>query len=284
MDFGVMMFPTDYAVTPDEIARMAEERGFESLFFPEHTHIPASRETDYPGGGELPLEYSHTHDPFVALTAAAAATERLRVGTGICLVIERDPITTAKEVASLDQLSGGRLLFGVGAGWNAEEMRNHGTDPARRFGVMHERIEAMKEIWTQDEAAYHGRYVDFDRIWSWPKPAQRPHPPIIVGGNGRRVLDRVIAYGDEWMPNRIGAPGELGERVERLGRMAADAGRATPKVSLYAAPAKPAEIQRYETVGVSRYVLYVPPVQHPEAEERLDHLARVVEDYRAGGS
>jgi probable F420-dependent oxidoreductase len=284
MDFGVMMFPTDYAVTPDEIARMAEERGFESLFFPEHTHIPASRETDYPGGGELPLEYSHTHDPFVALTAAAAATERLRVGTGICLVIERDPITTAKEVASLDQLSGGRLLFGVGAGWNAEEMRNHGTDPARRFGVMRERIEAMKAIWTHDEASYHGRYVDFDRIWSWPKPAQRPHPPIIVGGNGRRVLDRVIAYGDEWMPNRIGAPGELGERVERLGRMAADAGRATPKVSLYAAPAKPAEIQRYETVGVSRYVLYVPPVQRPEAEERLDHLARVVEDYRAGGS
>jgi probable F420-dependent oxidoreductase len=284
MDFGVMMFPTDYAVAPGEIARMAEERGFESLFFPEHTHIPASRETDYPGGGELPLEYSHTHDPFVALTAAAAATERLRVGTGICLVIERDPITTAKEVASLDQLSGGRLLFGVGAGWNAEEMRNHGTDPARRFGVMHERIEAMKEIWTHDEASYHGRYVDFDRIWSWPKPAQRPHPPIIVGGNGRRVLDRVIAYGDEWMPNRIGAPGELGERVERLGRMAADAGRATPKVSLYAAPAKPAEIQRYEAVGVSRYVLYVPPVSRPEAEERLDHLARVVEDYRAGGS
>jgi probable F420-dependent oxidoreductase len=284
MDFGVMMFPTDYAVAPGEIARMAEERGFESLFFPEHTHIPASRETDYPGGGELPLEYSHTHDPFVALTAAAAATERLRVGTGICLVIERDPITTAKEVASLDQLSGGRLLFGVGAGWNAEEMRNHGTDPARRFGVMRERIEAMKAIWTHDEASYHGRYVDFDRIWSWPKPAQRPHPPIIVGGNGRRVLDRVIAYGDEWMPNRIGAPEELGERVERLGRMAADAGRATPKVSLYAAPAKPAEIQRYETVGVSRYVLYVPPVQHPEAEERLDHLARVVEDYRAGGS
>jgi probable F420-dependent oxidoreductase len=284
MDFGVMMFPTDYAVAPGEIARMAEERGFESLFFPEHTHIPASRETDYPGGGELPLEYSHTHDPFVALTAAAAATERLRVGTGICLVIERDPITTAKEVASLDQLSSGRLLFGVGAGWKAEEMRNHGTDPARRFGVMRERIEAMKAIWTHDEASYHGRYVDFDRIWSWPKPAQRPHPPIIVGGNGRRVLDRVIAYGDEWMPNRIGAPGELGERVERLGRMAADAGRATPKVSLYAAPAKPAEIQRYEAVGVSRYVLYVPPVSRPEAEERLDHLARVVEDYRAGGS
>ena len=284
MDFGVTMFPTDYAVAPDELARMAEERGFESLFFPEHTHIPTSRRTRYPGGGELPPEYSHTHDPFVALTAAAAATERLLVGTGICLVIERDPITTAKEVASLDHLSGGRFLFGVGAGWNAEEMENHGTDPRRRFGVMRERIEAMKAIWAQDEASYRGRYVDFDGIWSWPKPVQRPHPPIVVGGRGGRVLDRVIAYGDEWMPNRIGSPEELDGRVERLRHMAAAAGRPAPKVGLYAAPAKPADIERYEEVGVGRYVLYVPPVARPEAEERLDHLARVVEEYRAAGS
>jgi probable F420-dependent oxidoreductase len=284
MDFGVMMFPTDYAVAPADIARMAEERGFESLFFPEHTHIPASRETDYPGGGELPPEYSHTHDPFVALTAAAAATERLLIGTGICLVIERDPITTAKEVASLDQLSGGRFLFGVGAGWNAEEMENHGTEPSRRFGVMRERIEAMKAIWTEDEASYHGRHVDFERIWSWPKPAQRPHPPIIVGGNGKHVLDRVVAYGDEWMPNRIESVEELGERMELLGQMAADAGRPTPKVGLYAAPAKPAEIERYEAIGVGRYVFWVPPSPRPEADERLDHLARVVEEYRAAGS
>jgi probable F420-dependent oxidoreductase len=284
MDFGVMMFPTDYAVRPDELARMAEERGFESLFFPEHTHIPASRRTRYPGGGELPAEYSRTHDPFVALTAAAGATERLLVGTGICLVIERDPITTAKEVASLDHLSGGRFLFGVGAGWNAEEMENHGTDPGARFGVMRERVEAMKAIWTADEASYHGRHVDFDRIWSWPKPLQRPNPPIVVGGNGERVLDRVIAYGDEWMPNRIGSPDELSGRVERLRHMAADAGRPAPKVSLYAGPARPAEIGRYEGVGVGRYVLYVPPVARPEAEERLDHLTRVVEEYRAAGS
>jgi probable F420-dependent oxidoreductase len=284
MDFGVTMFPTDYAVAPDELARMAEERGFESLFFPEHTHIPTSRRTRYPGGGELPPEYSHTHDPFVALTAAAAATERLLVGTGICLVIERDPITTAKEVASLDHLSGGRFLFGVGAGWNAEEMENHGTDPGERFGVMRERIEAMKAIWAQDEASYRGRYVDFDGIWSWPKPVQRPHPPIVVGGRGGRVLDRVIAYGDEWMPNRIGSPEELDGRVERLRHMAAAAGRPAPKVGLYAAPAKPADIERYEEVGVGRYVLYVPPVARPEAEERLDHLARVVEEYRAAGS
>jgi probable F420-dependent oxidoreductase len=284
MDFGVMMFPTDYAVEPNEIARMAEERGFESLFLPEHTHIPASRETDYPGGGELPDEYSHTHDPFVALTAAAAATERLLIGTGICLVIERDPITTAKEVASLDQLSGGRFLFGVGAGWNREEMLNHGTDPSRRFSVMRERIEAMKTIWTEDEASYHGRYVDFDRIWSWPKPAQRPHPPIIVGGNGDRVLDRVIAYGDEWMPNRIESVDELQARIDRLGQMAADAGRQAPKVGLYAAPAQANEMEAYEAIGVARYVLFVPPAPRPEAEARLDHLTGLIEEYRAAGS
>src|SRR5205807_10329517 len=189
--FGLGTFPTAGAPSPADLAVMAEERGFESLFFPEHTHIPASRETPYPAGGELPPEYSRTYDPFVALTAAAAATERLLVGTGICLVIERDSIVTAKEVASLDRLSGGRFLFGVGAGWNVEEMRNHGTDSSQRFGIMRERIEAMKAIWAEEEASYTGRYVNFERIWSWPKPSQEPHPPILVGGNGPRVLERV---------------------------------------------------------------------------------------------
>jgi len=284
MDFGVMMFPTDYAVRPDEVARMAEDRGFESILFPEHTHIPASRDTDYPGGGELPSEYAHTHDPFVALTAAASATQRLRVGTGICLVIERDPITTAKEVASLDQLSGGRFQFGVGAGWNREEMENHGTDPGRRFGVMRERIEAMKAVWTADEASYHGRYVNFDRIWSWPKPAQRPHPPIIVGGNGKGVLERVVAYGDEWMPNRIESVEELQARIDELARMAADAGREVPNVGLYAAPAKAEAMESYEAIGIGRYVFFVPPVPRPEAEARLDHLTGLIEEYRTAGS
>jgi probable F420-dependent oxidoreductase len=284
MDFGVLMFPTDYAVAPDELARMVEERGFESLFFPEHTHIPAERRTAYPGGGELPSEYSHTHDPFVALTAAAAATQRLRVGTGICLVIQRDPIVTAKEVASLDLLSGGRFLFGVGAGWNLEEMEDHGTDPSRRFGLMRERVEAMKAIWTSDEASYHGRYVDFDRLWSWPKPVQAPHPPIIVGGNGERVLDRVIRFGDEWMPNAIESVEELKARIDRLAGMAADAGRAVPKVGLYAAPAQADAMEAYEGIGVGRYVLFVPPVPRPEAEARLDHLVGVIEEYRAAGS
>jgi len=284
MDFGALMFPTDYAVAPDELARMAEERSFESLFFPEHTHIPAERRSPYPAGGELPTEYSHTHDPFVALTAAAAVTRRLLIGTGICLVVERDPITTAKEVASLDVLSGGRFLFGVGAGWNREEMENHGTDPDRRFGLMRERVEAMKAIWTEDEASYHGRHVDFDRIWSWPKPAQEPHPPIIVGGNGERVLNRVIAFGDEWMPNRVESVDELKARMDRLAAMADDAGRPTPRVGLYAAPAKVDEMERYEGIGISRYVFFVPPVPRDEAEARLDHLTGLIEEYRAAGS
>lgn len=170
MQFGLTMFPTHDAIDPMTLGRAAEQRGFESLFFPEHTHIPISRGSPYPGGGELPRRYAHTYDPFVALTAAAVATERLKVGTGVCLVVERDPIITAKEVASLDHLSDGRFLFGVGAGWNREEMANHGTDPTTRMALLAERVHAMREIWTKDEAEYHGRYVDFDPIWSWPKP------------------------------------------------------------------------------------------------------------------
>ena len=176
VELGLFIFPTEYTIQPGRLARLAEERGFTRLFFPEHTHIPAARDTPYPAGGELPREYSHTYDPFVALAMAAAATERIKVGTGVCLVMERDPIVTAKEVASLDVLSGGRFLFGVGAGWNREEMANHGTDPRRRFSILRERVEAMKAIWTEDEASYAGEHVSFERIWSWPKPAQEPHP------------------------------------------------------------------------------------------------------------
>ena len=174
MDTGVAIFPTHDAIAPADMARLAEERGHESLFFPEHTHIPASRESPWPGGREMPRKYAHTFDLFVALTAAVTATSRLRVGSGICLVIERDPIITAKEVASVDYLSGGRFEFGVGAGWNREEMANHGTDPRRRMAILRERVEAMKAIWTCDEASYAGEYVRFDRIWSWPsRPSGR---------------------------------------------------------------------------------------------------------------
>ena len=270
MKYALTMFPTDDAIRPDEIARAAEERGFESLFFPEHTHIPAARQTPYPAGGELPREYSRTYDPFVALTAAAAVTERILLATGICLVIERDPIVTAKEVASLDRLSGGRFLFGVGAGWNIEEMENHGTNPRRRFALMRERIEAMKTIWTEDEAAYHGDQVDFDRIWCWPKPLQKPHPPVLVGGNGERVLERVVAFGDEWMPNRASG---LRERIQALNRLAGEAGRDPIPVTLSGATPDPALIERGEEAGVHRCAFYIEPADAGETERQLDELA-----------
>jgi probable F420-dependent oxidoreductase len=280
--FGIAMFPTDEAVDPATLARLVEQRGFESLFFPEHTHIPASRETPFPAGGELPRQYSRTHDPFVALTAAAMATERLRIGTGICLVIQRDPIITGKQVASLDDLSGGRFLFGVGAGWNEEEMRNHGTDPRRRFGVMRERIEAMKAIWTQDEASYHGRYVDFDSIWCWPKPLQKPHPPILVGGLGKQVLDRVIAFGDEWFPNRVGDEDRFFARIEKLRQRAREAGREVRVTLAASAGASPEQVERYAQAGIHRCVFWAPPVPEDEIEPHLDRHAGLVEKLAAG--
>ena len=248
-----MTFPTDYSIPPAELGRAAEDAGFEALLFAEHTHIPVSRATPNPRGGELPDKYWHTHDPFVALATVAAATERLRIGTGICLVVERDPITTAKTVASLDYLSGGRFEFGVGGGWNREEMRNHGTDPTRRFSIMRERVLAMKEIWTRDEPEYHGEHVDFGPIWSWPKPVQEPHPPVLMGGLGEKVLDRVLEYGDEWMPNRA-EPEELAPRIAELRERA---GRHVP-VSYYAAPPEDAFVERLAEAGVDRALLDVP--------------------------
>jgi probable F420-dependent oxidoreductase len=281
LQFGVAMFPADYAIDPVALGRLAEERGFESLWFPEHTHIPVSRETPYPAGGDLPQEYWHTHDPFVALSAVAATTERLRVGTGICLIVERDPIITAKEVAALDSLSGGRFLFGIGAGWNREEMGNHGTDPDRRFGLMRERVEAMKAIWTQDEAEYHGRYVDFDPIWSWPKPVQKPHPPIVVGGNGPKVLDRVVAYGDEWMPNRVKSEDFPG-RLDDLRRLAEEAGRDPIPVTVYGASRKPDVLAEWVEHGLTRAVYWLPPADAGEIERRIDEIVGFVEAYRRG--
>jgi probable F420-dependent oxidoreductase len=282
MKFGVAIFPTEYTPTPAEVARMAEERGIESLFFPEHTHIPASRASPYPAGGELPKEYSHLYDPFLAAMSAADATDRLLVGTGVCLVIQHDPIVTAKEVASLDRLSDGRFLFGVGAGWNEEEMRDHGTDPRRRFKVMRERIEAMKAIWTEDEASYAGEFVTFERIWSWPKPLQKPHPPILVGGTGPKVLDRVLAYGDEWMPNRVRDHDELLRRVKELFERAQAAGRQVA-VTITGATRDPERIEQYERGGIHRCVYWLPAAGPDEVEAGFDRVAQARDAYASAG-
>jgi probable F420-dependent oxidoreductase len=261
---------------------MAEERGFDCLLFPEHTHIPASRESSWPGGSKLPSYYSRTYDPFVALTAAAMATERLLIGTGVCLVIERDPIITAKQVASVDVLSGGRFLFGVGAGWNVEEMRNHGTEASRRFGVMRERVEAMQAIWSQDEASYSGRYVGFERIWCWPKPVQKPHPPVMIGGNGPRVLDRVLAFGDEWMPNRMDDE-EVAARVEELRERAVAVGRGHIPVTVVGMAPDAARIDRLSQAGVDRVVFWLPPESAEAVERGLERYVGVMEELQAAG-
>lgn len=260
MLYGAFMFPTDYAIRPDDLARALEERGFESLWLPEHTHIPVSRRTPYPGGSELPKEYSHTHDPFVALTAAASVTKRLKLCTGICLVIERDPIVTAKQVASLDVLSGGRFLFGVGAGWNAEEMENHGTVFKTRWRLLRERILAMKELWTKPEAEFHGEFVNFDKSWLWPKPLQQPHPPIFLGGDSPSMFDRIVEYGDGWIP--IGfRTSNLAEKIQTLRERAAQAGR-DPKsvtVSVFGATPDRASLDALAAIGVDRAIFPIAP-------------------------
>jgi probable F420-dependent oxidoreductase len=279
VDIGLAHFLTDYGMPATELGKQVEERGFESLFLTEHTHIPVSRDTPYPGGGELPPEYSHTHDPFAALAAMAAVTERIKLGTGVCLIIQRDPIVTAKEVATVDQISGGRFLFGVGAGWNREEMENHGTDYRTRFTRMRESVEAIKAIWTQDEAEYHGKIVDFDPIWCWPKPVQKPHPPVLVGGLGEKVLDRVVQYGDEWIPNRVQSPEDLGERIAELQRRAEAAGRDPIPVTVFGAKPEVRLLERLKEAGVTRSLFYLQPAESGEVERGLDSLAEVASQW-----
>lgn len=277
MKFGLLIFPTDYAIQPVELGVAAEERGFESIWLPEHTHIPASRLTPWPGGSDLPKEYWHTHDPFVALAAIAGATSRIRIATGICLVIERDPITLAKEVASLDMISGGRFIFGIGAGWNAEEMENHGASFKERWKIVREKIEAMKEIWTKDEPEYHGRYVNFDKIWSWPKPVQKPHPPIILGSETKWARQRVVDYGDGWMPI-FGMSPDLGESVKDLRDRAEKAGRDPKSISLtmYGASADKDIINYLKDLGFDRVVLPLPPEPAEKNLPRLDKYADII--------
>jgi probable F420-dependent oxidoreductase len=256
MNVGLAIFLTGDGIHPAVLARAAEQRGYESLFLTEHTHIPVAAGMVDRTGGELHDKYRRTHDPFVALAFAAAATEKLVVGTSVCLVIEHDPIVLAKEVASLDVLSGGRFVFGVGAGWNKHEMRNHGTDPATRHGNMRERVEAMKAIWSSDEGEYHGRHVDFDPIWQWPKPLQQPFP-VYIGGNGPRVEDRVLRYGDGWMPNMP----DTSELARRVGALRERAGRHLPVIYYGAKPDNLAEV---EAAGVDHALIVLP--SGPEAD------------------
>ena len=269
MEFGVGFFPAYYAIGPGPLARLVEEHGQDSLFFAEHTHIPAAEATPYPGGGPIPDVYKSTYDLFVALTAAAAATSSLRVGSGVCLVIERDPIITAKEVASIDHLSGGRLEFGVGAGWNREEMANHGTDPRTRMRRMRESIEAMQAIWTQDEASYEGEFVSFDRIWCWPKPQQRPHPKVLVGGSGPTVFDRVLAFGDGWFPNYGSAA------LQRIPELAARSERPLP-IDMMGVPADPHALQACLDAGVRRVLRWLPSGGRGVVEPALERWERAI--------
>jgi probable F420-dependent oxidoreductase len=269
MKFGISTFVTDEGIAPGALASAIEERGFDSLFIAEHTHIPLSRKSPWPRGGELPRKYYRTLDPFITLTAAATATEHLLLGTGVALIVERDPIITAKEVASLDLVSGGRMIFGIGAGWNREEMENHGTDPSTRGELMNERIRAMIEIWTKDKPEFHGQYVNFDPIGAWPKPVQMPYPPIYVGG-GSRAFDRIAQFGDAWLAN--GLPPDKVKPM--LGELREAAGRDVP-VTVFNAFSEPEDLEAYAQLDVERVLLGLPTLSESETLHRLDELAGV---------
>ena len=274
MRIGAFYFPTDYGINLAELGRALEDRGFDSLFVPEHTHIPTSRKTPWPAGGELPQQYWHTMDPFIALTAAALASKTIRVATGICLLIQRDPIHTAKEAASVDNVSGGRFIFGIGGGWNREEMSDHGTEFSTRWKLLRERVEAIKAIWTNDVAEYHGDLVDFGPMWCYPKPVQKPHPPVVLGGSGPKVLERVIRYADGWMPNR----GDVVERIPELQRMAKAAGREPIPVTYYP-KASASEVERLAQAGVDRLIWYVPADGRDAALKKLEDLGTMIRPY-----
>ncbi len=271
--FGVTMFPTDYAIQPVELAKAVEERGLDSLFFPEHTHIPVSRATPFPGGGDLPKMYWHTHDPFVALGAAAAVTSRIELGTGICLIIERDPITLAKEAASLDMISNGRFILGIGAGWNREEMENHGANYKQRWAQVREKVLAMKAIWTEDEPEFHGEHVNFDPIWSYPKPVQEGGPPIWIGANSPWVFDRIAEYADGWMP--IGGLGsgnmdKLSTALDQKGRDVQDL-----DLALFGAPAKTDQLAARIEQGFDHLIFNLPSAERDEILPLLDRYAAI---------
>jgi len=285
MEFGAAMFFTDYSMPPGDLGRALEERGFESLWAPEHSHIPVSRASPFPNGGELPKQYYDVMDPFVTLTAAAAATKTLNVGTGVCLVQQRDPIQTAKLVASIDQVSQGRFLFGVGSGWNAEEMQDHGTAFKSRHKVARERIEAMKVIWTQDIAEYHGECVDFGPMKAWPKPVRKPHPPVIVGGAFPYGARRAIRYGDGWVPHASRPEyGDVSDYLPQFHQMAVEAGRdpASLPLTMFRVVEQLDRLRHYRDIGIARVVITLPSAMSDEVLPILDRWVPLMRATRAG--
>ena len=282
MDIGIIVFPTDYGVAVRDLAPLVEDRGFESLFFPEHTHVPVDRKSPFPAGGDLPEPYHRNLDPFVAHAVAASVTERLKLGTGICLVAQREPIALAKTIASVDFLSNGRVILGVGGGWNVEEMANHGVDPKRRWAVVEDHVRAMKAIWAADEAEFHGEYTSFGPIWSWPKPVQRPSVPILVGGMTLRAWDRALAIGDGWIPAldvekpldaMVGAIGEFRRHCDERGRpalpvtLAMGYGRLTTRE----------DVRLLAAAGVERCLVWLPTMASAETAAFLDDCAGLLE-------
>ncbi|MDG2277637.1 MAG: LLM class F420-dependent oxidoreductase [Pseudomonadales bacterium] len=288
-DFGLLIFATDYSIAPSTLALEAEKFGFESLFFPEHTHIPASRQSPWPGGRELPQEYWHTHDPFVSLMAAAAVTSEIKVGTGIALVTERDPILMAKQAATLDFLSNGRFLMGIGAGWNAEEMENHGTPFADRWKILRERILAMKQIWTEEEAEYHGKYVDFDKVWSHPKPKQAGGPPILMGASSKYTYKRIAEYCDGWFPiyqdqDRASASGAIdyGEGMRLTREAWQEAGReGQPSFSVFGVGPDPKAVERLIETGFERVIFALPSADADTVLPMVENYAAIAHTFNA---
>lgn len=278
MHIGALIFATDYSVRTDELAAELEQRGYESLFVPEHTHIPTSRESPWPGGADLPKEYWHSYDPFVALSFAAAATTTLKLATGICLLPQRDTLVTAKLVASLDRLSGGRFVFGIGGGWNKEEMAHHGTDYRTRFQRMEEQVHAMQRLWTEDAAGYDGRFVQFSESWSYPKPAQTPYPPILLGGESDHTLRRVVGFCDGWLP-RARRGFDAAENLQRLQRMAERNGRSmdTLTVSVFGARPDTDTLQEYREAGITRAILALPSAPRDQVWTVLDRYQALLD-------
>ena len=274
MQIGLFPFSTDYSMPIDRLAAAAEARGFDSIWLPEHTHIPANRLTPYPGGGELPKEYSHTLDPFVALAIAAGVTTKLKLATGICLAIEHQALTLAKTVATLDHVSDGRVILGLGAGWNREEMENHGTAYPQRFKKLEEQIAALQALWTQEEASFDGEFERFERVWSWPKPVQRPHPPVVLGGETDFTLRRIVRLADGWLPRAM-RPEVVIQGMQKLQRFAREAGRDPDSISVsaFAPPAKQEVIDSFRDTAVQRVILMLPPQDEDATLRRMDRYA-----------